>query len=65
MALDEPRETDEVFDIDGFTYIVDKIFMNEAKPVKVDFIDYGFKLTSSIKFDNACGGCGSDTSCSV
>ena len=63
MALDEPKESDDVYDIDGFTYVVDKEFMKVAQPVKVDFIDYGFKLTSSIKFDAACGGCG--TSCSV
>ena len=63
MALDEPQDSDEVFDIDGFTYLIDKAFMDKAKPVKVDFIDYGFKLTSSIKFDSACGGCGG--SCEV
>jgi iron-sulfur cluster assembly protein len=63
MALDEPQDSDEVFDIDGFTYLIDKTFMEKAKPVKVDFIDYGFKLTSSIKFDGGCGGCGG--SCEV
>jgi hypothetical protein len=65
MALDEPKESDDVFDIDGFKYLVDKEFMKKATPVKVDFIDYGFKLTSSIKFESACGGCGGNTSCSV
>ena len=38
MALDEPKDSDDVFDIDGFTYIVDKTFMEQAKPVKIDFI---------------------------
>ena len=57
MALDEPKETDDVFDIEGFTYLVDKEFLEKATPVKVDFIDYGFKLTSSIKFESACGSC--------
>lgn len=65
MALDEPRENDDVFKIEGFTYLVDKEFMKKAQPVKVDFIDYGFRLTSSIKLDSACGGCGSNSSCSV
>ena len=65
MALDEPKESDDVYDIDGFTYVVDKEFIKVAQPVKVDFIDYGFRLTSSIKFDSACGGCGSNSSCSV
>lgn len=57
MALDEPKDTDEVFKIEGFTYVVDKEFMDKAKPVKVDFIDYGFKLSSSIEFESNCGGC--------
>ena len=65
MALDEPKENDEAYDIDGFTYIIDKEFMKKAAPVKIDFIDYGFKLTSSIRFDGGCGGCGGNTSCSV
>ena len=65
MALDEPKESDDVYDIDGFTYVVDKDFIKVAQPVKVDFMDYGFKLTSSIKLDSACGGCGSNTSCEV
>lgn len=65
MALDEPKDTDEVKTVDGFTYVIDKDFLKKAQPVKVDFIDYGFRLTSSIKFDSACSGCGSGSSCSV
>jgi iron-sulfur cluster assembly protein len=44
MALDESKETDRVFEIDGFTYIVDKEFMEKAKPIKIDFSGMGFKL---------------------
>lgn len=65
MALDEPKENDEVKTVDGFTYVIDKEFLQKAQPVKVDFIDYGFRLTSSIKFDSACSGCGSGGSCEV
>ena len=57
MALDEPKDSDEVYKIEGFTYVIDKEFMDKAKPVTVDFIDYGFKLSSSIQFDSKCGGC--------
>jgi Fe-S cluster assembly iron-binding protein IscA len=64
MALDEPKETDEVKAVDGFTYVIDKEFLEKAQPVKVDFIDYGFRLTSSIKIDSGCSGCGSG-SCEV
>lgn len=65
MALDEPKENDEVKTVDGFTYVIDKEFLQRAQPVKVDFIDYGFRLTSSIKIDAGCGGCGSGGSCEV
>ncbi len=65
MALDEAKDTDEVYEVDGFKYIVDKEFLKEATPIKVDFTDVGFKVESNIKVDEAaCGSCGSSGSCS-
>jgi iron-sulfur cluster assembly protein len=61
MALDESKDTDRVFEIDGFTYIVDKEFMEKAKPIKIDFSGMGFKLDSGIDFGPGCSGCGSKT----
>ena len=43
MALDEPKETDNVFDIDGFKYIIDKDLMREADPIKIDFSGFGLR----------------------
>ena len=64
MALDEPKKTDEVYEVEGFTYLIDKEFMEKAKPIKVDFIEVGFKLTSAIDFGaGGCGGCGTSGSC--
>jgi hypothetical protein len=57
MALDEPKDTDEVYDIDGFKYIVNKDFLEKAKPIKVDFLEIGFKLTSSLELQAGCQGC--------
>lgn len=57
MALDEPKDSDDVFEINGFTFIADKEFMGKAKPVKIDFMEYGFKLTSSLVFDMKCSSC--------
>ena len=61
MALDELRDDDLSFDIDKFQYVVNKDFMEKAKPIKVDFLPTGFKVTSSINFgpSSACGSCGS------
>jgi len=66
MALDETKDSDKIYDIDGFTYIIDKEFLDKIKPVKVDFQGYGFKLTANIDFgagkESGCSGCG--TTCS-
>jgi iron-sulfur cluster assembly protein len=67
MALDEPKDSDQVFDIDGFQYLVNKDFLDKVKPVKVDFIVHGFKLDCGIDFraeaSESCGGCGSSSNC--
>lgn len=66
MALDEPRDTDEVYKVDGFTYVVDKDLLERAKPIKIDFAMSGFKLDSAIDFgpSSGCSSCSSG-SCSV
>jgi hypothetical protein len=62
MALDEPKETDNVFSVNGFKFILDKDFYEKVKPVKVDFMGYGFKISSNLdlgaKAAGGCGGCG-------
>jgi len=64
MALDESKDTDDVYEIDGFKYIVDKDFLEKAKPIKVDFTEMGFKLDSAIDFGaSACGSCSTKSTC--
>jgi iron-sulfur cluster assembly protein len=64
MALDEPKETDDVYNVDGFKYIVDKEFMEKATPIKVDYSEMGFKLESGIDFgQSGCSGCGTAGTC--
>jgi len=65
LALDEPKETDQVFDIEGFQYVVDKNFIEKVKPIKVDFVDIGFRLSCAVDFSagSACSGCGSSGTC--
>ena len=68
MALDEPNDNDELFEIDGFKYIVNKEFMEKAQPIKIDFQEIGFKLTSGLVFEpsaSACGSCATNGSCST
>ncbi len=45
MALDEPKNEDETFEIDGFTYLVDRQLLAEVQPITVDFKTFGFHIT--------------------
>ena len=65
MALDEPKDTDNVYDVNGCQFIVDKDFYEKAKPVTVDFLGYGFKISSGIEFGptSGCSSCSSDSGC--
>ena len=61
MALDGPKDTDNSYDVNGFKFIMDKVFDENAKPVSIDFMGYGFKFNSSIVFTqgSSCSSCGS------
>lgn len=64
MTLDELKENDLVYEFGNFKYIVDKEFMEQAKPIKVDFTPMGFKVTSSIDLGAGCdSSCGSEGNC--
>jgi len=63
MALDEPKDSDNLYDVNGFQFIMDKEFYEKAKPVKVDFLGYGFRISSSIEFGPGCSSCGSAGGC--
>lgn len=55
MALDEPNDTDQEYEIDGYKYIVNKAFLEKAQPIKVDFHMYGFKLDCGMDFGAGAG----------
>jgi iron-sulfur cluster assembly protein len=59
MALDESKAEDEVFEDRGITYLVEKELFEKVKPITVDFITTargsGFKLTSGLSEESACG----------
>jgi iron-sulfur cluster assembly protein len=64
LALDESKENDNVYDINGITYLIDKALGEQAKEIKVDFIDHmgrqGFSVTSDVNLGG--GSCGSSCS---
>ncbi len=64
MALDESNENDEVFENNGFTFVIEKKLLDEAKPITVDYVitprGEGFVINTGMKKSTDCGGC---TSC--
>jgi len=63
MALDEPKDTDDVIDIDGFKLLVDKELMIEAEPIKLDFSNFGFQFDCSLVFEEGCTACPTTSAC--
>ena len=63
MVLDELKDTDDVFDIDGFQFVVDKELLKEAEPITVDFTGFGFRIDCTIEFQEGCSGCGTTSAC--
>ena len=59
MALDEPRDKDEVFDDKDITYVIEKGLYERIKPIKVDYVDSymgaGFDISSNLKIGAMCG----------
>jgi Fe-S cluster assembly iron-binding protein IscA len=61
MALDEPNEQDQVFELEGVTYLVNGALLNQARPIKVDYVEdahcSGFSITSTLSKPDNCGSC--------
>ena len=61
MALDGPKEDDEVFKEEGVTFLVNKKLLDEVNPIGVDFVETaaggGFKITSKLTEKSSCGSC--------
>ena len=63
MALDEPKDDDEILKENGVTYLVNKQLLEQVKPINVDFTDTesvygsGFNISSGQSKGGACGSC--------
>ena len=61
MALDEPNEQDQVFELEGVTYLINSVLLNQARPIKVDYVEdsngSGFSITSTLSKPDNCGSC--------
>jgi len=61
MALDELQKNDLTFTDQEVQFIIDKDLFEEAKPIRIDFIESpggaGFQITSSLPAGDCGGGC--------
>jgi Fe-S cluster assembly iron-binding protein IscA len=57
LDVDEIKNTDTVFDIDGFQFIVDEDLLIEARPIKVDYTRSGFQFDCELEFEDECSVC--------
>jgi Fe-S cluster assembly iron-binding protein IscA len=66
LVLDEPKDADEKFEVDGLTYLIDKDLMEKSGTVKVDFVDNGWQQGFVLSSENPLSGgntCGGSCSC--
>jgi len=64
MAFDEVKTGDEVVQIDGITFVVEKELIEAAKPISVNFNEeVGFAMESAMKLGGGCSSCGTSGSC--
>jgi Fe-S cluster assembly iron-binding protein IscA len=58
LALDDPTDTDKVFDEKGYSFIINDDLFTAAKKIKVDFTYIGFSVDSEMPMSGG-GGCAS------
>jgi hypothetical protein len=60
LALDEPKDCDDVYPINGFNFVIEKDLTQQIGNVQIDFMLYGFTITSDNGFPESgkdCSGC--------
>jgi iron-sulfur cluster assembly protein len=59
VAIEKPKKSDVIFEIDGFQYIVNKVLLRNVQPIKVDSDGFGFRISGKgIAPHHGCGNCG-------
>lgn len=67
LGLDSPTAEDDVFDVDGYKFCINKNLLEQIKGVKIELTDMGFNVipenplpeSSHGGCGGCCGGCGS------
>lgn len=62
LGLDQPGEADDSIEEQGYTFVIEKELLEQAKPLRIDSGAMGIAISSSLQLDQG-GGCSSCTSC--
>jgi Fe-S cluster assembly iron-binding protein IscA len=58
VAVEKRKKNDEVFSVNGFTFIIEKGIWEKVKPIQVDADSIFFRISGSgIQPNNGCGTC--------
>lgn len=61
MALDEPRDTDNVYTKEDLTFVMDNSLLRDAQPVTIDYVETdrgsGYEISSNLPKAAGCGSC--------
>jgi len=63
MALDEVKTADAVHEVNGFQFVMDQALLDQAQPVEIDYVNMGFRISSSLELGGGCQSCGTAGSC--
>jgi hypothetical protein len=58
LALDEPRENDETYDVQGYSFVVERALGEQTGAIRIDMTQYGFTVDSENPMGGG-GGCSS------
>ena len=58
VALEKQKKSDEVINVNGYTFILDKKLWDQVKPIKIDADSIAFRISGNgIQPNSGCGTC--------
>jgi hypothetical protein len=58
LAPDPPTPADTHCHVDGWTFVISTLLLDQAAPLTIDIGPKGFQIASSLDFSESGGGCG-------
>ena len=63
LALDEPGDNDDVFEVEGFKFVVNNTLLKEMGTINIDASPQGFSVTAANLEQSTCPSAGGGCSC--